>query len=68
MIISEFRVLLHHERKEPQESGVLDGGGERALVFSGYASALAAHNFAVRIQKLLQDFNILVVYVFDIIG
>ena len=47
---------------------MLDGVRECALILGSYATSLVAHNFAIRIQKFLQNFNILVVYIFYIVG
>jgi len=47
---------------------MLDGGGESALVLGSYTGAFVTYNLAVWIQKSLQDFHILVVNVFYIVG
>lgn len=63
-----FFYLLDYERKKSQKSGVLDGVRQGALVFGSHSALLVAHDFAAPIQKFLQDFNILVIYIFYIVG
>ena len=46
---------------------MLDGVRQSALIFRSHARALVAHDFAVWIQKFLQDFNILIINIFYVV-
>jgi len=61
-------MLLRNIREKPHEAGPLDRDGQFALMLGAHAGALACEQPRVRIQKLLERFRILIVYVFNIIG
>ena len=65
---SFFCSLFYYKRKQTEESSVFDGIRERALILGSDPGTLVTHNLAVWIQKFLQDFYILVIYVFYIVG
>ena len=53
--------------EKSHKSSALDGCFDRSLLLCGQARALATHYATVRIHELLEQVDVLVVYVLDVI-
>ncbi len=61
------RPLSSHVREKSHESSAFDGERELALIDGAHFGSLLAHDASMRVEELLEDVRVLIVYVLNVV-